>query len=120
MSQINDLKDITAVVNLYVDVCRDGDAGKLKEAFHDDARMYGVVNGERADIPITQMIDMVVDKPTGAGHQAHIVSVDQVGDIATAALAEEGFWGMSFVDHFSMARLDGRWRIVNKVFEQTG
>jgi hypothetical protein len=48
-------------------------------------------------------------------------SANQVGDVAVATLVEEGCWGtVSFVDYFSLARLDGSWTIVNKVFSDTG
>ena len=33
---------------------------------------------------------------------------------------EEGFWGtVSFVDFFTLARIDGAWKIVNKAFVHT-
>jgi len=40
---------------------------------------------------------------------------------AMAAVAEDGFWGsVSFVDFFNLAKVDGRWVIVNKTFAHTG
>jgi hypothetical protein len=119
MNRVDDLRAIREVIALYADGCRYGDVAKLKEAFHEDARMYGTVNGERADMPITQMADMVMNQPTGDSHRDEIMSIRQDGDVASVVLAEDGFWGMSFVDHFALCRLDGRWVIVNKVFEQT-
>ncbi len=36
-------------------------------------------------------------------------------------IEEHGFWGvLSFVDYFSLARIDGSWKIVNKTFAHTG
>jgi hypothetical protein len=52
---------------------------------------------------------------------AQITSVEQTYDAASVTLAEEGFWGtVSFVDFFSLARIDGTWKIVNKTFVHTG
>ncbi len=48
---------IAQVVQLYIDGSADGDAGKLKEAFHDDARMFGHVDGHRFDVPIQQFFE---------------------------------------------------------------
>ena len=48
-------------------------------------------------------------------------AVDEEGDAAIVTIEEHGFWGaLSFVDYFSLARIEGSWKIVNKIFAQTG
>ena len=92
---------ITRTVDLYVQGCREGDADKLREAFHPDARMWGSMLGERYDEPITEMIAMVDGKPVDVdgSYQARVTSVEQTDDVASVVLVEEGFWGtVSFVD----------------------
>ena len=114
---------IAQVVQLYIDGSRTGDAGKLKEAFHEDARMFGHVDGNRFDIPIQQYFEIAASAPMDVvgTYKADITSIEQVGDAAVATLAEEGCWGaVSFVDYFSLARIDGSWKIVNKTFAHTG
>jgi hypothetical protein len=70
-----------------------GDVGKLGEAFHADARMFGAIAGTRYDVPIA----------------------------AVATVAEDGYWGtVSFVDYLLLARIDGAWKIVCKLFAHTG
>ena len=44
---------IIEVVDLYIDGMRRGDAGPLKDAFHNDARMFGSLAGTRYDVPIS-------------------------------------------------------------------
>ena len=45
----------------------------------------------------------------------------QTDDAAVATVAEEGYWGtVSFVDYLSLARIDGIWKIVSKLFAHTG
>ena len=39
---------ITRAVNLYIEGVRDGDAAKLREAFHPDAHMWGSMAGQRS------------------------------------------------------------------------
>jgi hypothetical protein len=114
---------ITRAVNLYIEGCRDGDAAKLREAFHPDARMWGSLGGQRFDIPVTEMIAMLDGKPVDVegSYQTEITSVEQTEDIASVSISEEGFWGtVSFVDFFELARIDGAWKIVNKTFVHTG
>jgi hypothetical protein len=114
---------ITRTINLYVEGIRDGDAAKLREAFHPDTRMWGSMMGQRYDEPIEEMIAMVDGKPADVegSYHTHITAIEQTGDVASAVLAEEGFWGtLSFVDFFALARIDGAWKIVNKTFAHTG
>src|SRR5947209_10309167 len=114
---------ITHAVGLYVEGCREGDASKLREAFHPEARMWGSLGGQRYDVPITAMIEMVDGKPVDVegSYRARITSVEQTDDVASVTLTEEGFWGtVSFVDFFSLARTDDEWKIVNKTFVHTG
>jgi Putative lumazine-binding len=115
--------EITRVVNLYAEGVRDGDAAKLREAFHPQAWMFGSLAGTRYDEPIDELIALVDGKPVDVdgSFQARVVSVEQVGDAAFAVLEEDGFWGtVSFTDFFTLARIDGVWEIVNKTFAHTG
>ena len=116
-------EQITRVVDLYVQGARDGDAAKLREAFHPDARMWGSLAGQRYDVPIGDMIAMLDGKPVDVdgSYKTEVTAIDQTDDIASATLVEHGFWGtVSFVDFFSLARIDGAWKIVNKTFVHTG
>ena len=50
-------------------------------------------------------------------YTAHIMSIEQADDVATATVEEDGCWGTaSFTSYLSLVKLDGRWRIVAKVF----
>jgi Putative lumazine-binding len=114
---------ITRTVDLYVQGVREGDAAKLREAFHPDAHMWGSLMGQRYDVPIADMIAMFDGKPADVdgSYQTRVTSVEQTDDVASATLVEDGFWGtVSFVDFFALARIDGSWKIVNKSFVHTG
>ena len=122
-SMINDHDAIAKVVQLYIDGSSLGDAAKLKEAFHPDARMFGSLAGKHADIPIDDLIDLSVKAPLNSDgrYRGRLTQVVQVGDAAVATVAEDGCWGtVSFVDYLSLARIDGTWKIVNKTFSHTG
>jgi hypothetical protein len=111
------------VIQLYVEGSAKGDRSKLEQVFHADARMYGALAGHRYDVPVEELFKMAADGPmdTDGRYRTRITSVQQVGDVAVATLVEEGCWGtVSFIDYFSLARIDGSWTIVNKVFAHTG
>ena len=119
---IDDYDEIVRVCRLYMEGASKGDVGKLKEAFHEDARMFGQIDSLRYDMPITEYFDLVAAKPAGTGaYRGRVLSVQQVGAAAMAVVAEDGYWGtISFIDFLSLVRIDGTWKIVNKTFEYTG
>jgi hypothetical protein len=123
VEQIDDYDAIVKVLRLYMDGSARGEPDKLKEAFHPDSRMFGSLGGKRVDVPIQALFEMTAQGPADidGAYRGRVVSVTQVGDAATAVVAEDGFWGrVSFVDFFSLAKIDGRWWIVNKTFAHTG
>jgi putative lumazine-binding protein len=121
--QIDEHDAIARVLQLYMDGSARGEADKLKEAFHPDSRMFGSMGGKRIDIPIQALIDMTAQGPADSAgrYRGRIISLMQVGDAAMASVAEDGFWGsVSFINFFNLAKIDGRWVIVNKTFAHTG
>ena len=120
--QIDDYDEIVRVLVLCLEGEAKGDAGLLKEAFHADARMFGGVAGERYDMPITEFFEVAEAEPADTGsHRGRVLSVHQVGDAANAVVAEDGYWGtLSFIDFFTLNRIAGGWKIVNKTFVHTG
>ena len=114
---------IEQTIQLYIDGASKGEPEKLKEAFHDTAWMLGSVSGQRFDMPIARMIETVTAQPldSDGSFRAQITAVEQVGDAARVTLEEDGCWGnLSFVDFFTLAKIDGAWKIVNKLFAHTG
>lgn len=119
---VDDYDAICKVLQLCADGESKGDSGKLKEAFHTDARMFGSLAGTRYDVPIQELFAMADQGPADTGsYRARVVAVHQTGDAAVATVAEEGYWGsVSFIDYFLLARIDGAWTIVCKLFAHTG
>lgn len=114
---------IETVVQLYIDGASKGDAPKLKQAFHEKGWMFGSIAGQRFDAPFATMIQEVTANPldSDGSYKGRIISVDQTGEAAIATVEESGCWGnLSFVDYFTLAQIEGTWKIVNKVFAHTG
>ena len=118
-----DREAIAAAVQLYIDGASRGDGDKLREGFHESAWMFGAVGDQRFDMPITQMIAIVGEHPldSDGAYKARITEIEQVGDAATAKVEEEGCWGnVAFTDFFTLQKIDGAWKMVNKSFAHTG
>jgi hypothetical protein len=73
-------------------------------------------------MPITEFFEVAVSEPADTGgYRVRVLSVHQVGDAANAVVAEKGYWGsLSFIDFFTLNRIAGVWKIVNKTFVHTG
>jgi hypothetical protein len=110
---------IATVLRLYTEGSASGDSAKLREAFHEHARTYGSLNGTRYDVPVAEMIAMEERSPRNSDgrYTAHIMSIEQAGDVAHATVEEDGCWGTaSFTSFLSLVKFDDRWQIVVRVF----
>src|SRR3954466_12071652 len=118
----SDYDAIYQVLQLCTEGEAKGDVAKLREAFHEDARMFGSLAGERYDVPIEELFALAESAPADTGnYRPRGLSVQQRGDAAVGVVAEEGYWGtVSFIDYFQLARIEGAWKIVSKLFAHTG
>jgi hypothetical protein len=119
---VGDYDAICRVVQLCTEGEAKGDVAKLREAFHADAQMFGSLAGTRYDVPIEELFALAESAPADTGtYRSRVLSVQQTGDAAVAVVAEEGYWGsVSFIDYFLLARIEGVWKIVCKLFAHTG
>src|ERR671933_2898465 len=118
---VDDYDAIQRVLELCTEGEAKGDVTKLREAFHPEARMFGSLAGERYDVPIEELFELAQSAPADTGnYRSRILSVQQRGDAAVGVVAEEGYWGtVSFIDYFLLARIEGDWKIVCKLFAHT-
>jgi hypothetical protein len=118
---VSDYDAICRVAQLCTEGEAEGDVAKLREAFHADARMFGSLAGTRYDVPIAELFALAESAPADTGnYRSRVLSVQQTGDAAVAVVAEEGYWGsVSFIDYLQLARIDGTWKIVSKLFAHT-
>ena len=119
---VDDYDAIHRVLQLCTEGEAKGDVAKLREAFHPDARMFGSISGEREDVPIEELFAEAESEPADTGsYRSRILSVQQTRDAAVGVVADEGYWGtVSFIDYFLLARIEGDWKIVCKLFAHTG
>ena len=119
---VSDYDEICRVAQLCTEGESKGDVAKLKQAFHGDAWMFGSLAGTRYDVPIAELFALAASAPADTGtYRSRILSVNQTGDAAVAVVAEDGYWGsVSFVDYLLLARIEGAWKIVCKLFAHTG
>ena len=122
-SQVEDFDEISQVMKTLLEGESAGDVEKLRSVFHPHARMFGQAEGQRYDLPISEYFEFAASAPANSegNYRARVLSVQQMGDAAIVVAVEENCWGsVSFIDYFSLSRIVGDWKIVNKTFAHTG
>jgi len=88
----------------------------MKPAFHKDATIFGYVGADLFAGPIQQLFSWNDENGAAAGLRASIASIDLIGSIATVRLEIDNWTGHRFTDLFTLLKVDGEWKITNKVF----
>jgi hypothetical protein len=111
-----DYDEIVRVVQLYIDGFKDCDAGKFKEAFHEDAWIFFTdAEGVLHQHLISESFEEWAAPPP-AHIVGRIISVTQAGDVASVLLGFDNTEDLSesWVDIHALLRIDGVWKITNK------
>ncbi len=107
---------IAKVVQHYIDGGRSGKGDDMKPAFHKDATIFGYAGADLFAGPIQQLFDWVDKNGPAKGLQAWITSIDVVDSVATVRLELDDWIGSRYTDMFTLLKVDGEWKIMNKVF----
>jgi hypothetical protein len=91
----------------------------LRKAFHPAACLFGHYKGTFAHIPLEDWLKAVEGRPipaeSGEAFDMRIVATDITGQVGTVKVADL-YRGLRFTDYLGVARRDGQWVIVNKIF----
>ena len=107
---------IAKTLQHYIDGARSGKGDDMKPAFHKDATIFGYAGADLFGGPIQQLFDWNDESGPAVGLQARIASIDLVDTVATARLELNNLGGYRYTDLFTLLKVDGEWKIMNKVF----
>ncbi len=113
---VNDQDAIAKVVQHYIDGARSGKGDDMKPAFHEDATVFGYVGPDLFAGPIQNLFAWNDDNGPATELKDRIASIDVTGTVATVRLELENWTGFRFTDLFTLLKVDGDWKIMNKVF----
>lgn len=88
----------------------------MKKAFHPDATIFGYIGADLFAGPIQGLFDWNDKNGAATELQGRIASIDLVESVATVKLELENWSGHRFTDMFTLLKVDGQWKIMNKVF----
>ena len=116
MTNMSDYEAITELLQHYIDGAISGKGSEMKPAFHNDATIFGYVGADLFAGPIQGLYDWNDANGPAKDLIFHIVSIDIVDTIASVRLETDNWTGHRFTDFFNLLKIDGKWRVMNKIF----
>jgi len=115
-ANLSDYDAIVRTIQHYIDGAISGRGDDMKPAFHKDATIFGYVGKDLLAGPIHQLFDWNDQNGPASGLKACIASIDIYKTIATVRLELDNWTGHRFTDLHTLLKVDGEWKIMNKVF----
>ena len=115
-TNVSEYDVIAKTVQHYIDGAKSGRGEDMKFAFHKDATIFGYVGPDMFAGPIKQLFDWNDKNGPATELQARIASIDLIDTVATVRLELDNWTGHRFTDLFTVLKVDGEWKIMNKVF----
>lgn len=112
---------IRKTAQTYVDALNNRDAEGIKKAFHPVAVLYAAGRNGLSDFPRWRWVEGMEKNPAKpADWVAYTskVTVLDVGETVAVAKVELDHPTHQFTDYLSMVKLDGEWKIVNKIYHR--
>ncbi len=115
-SNLREQSAIAEVIQHYINGARTGKGDDMKPAFHADATIFGHIGDDLFAGPIQKLFDWNDGNGPAKDIQAEIANIDVAGTVATARVELENWTGYRFTDLFTLLKVGGEWKIMNKVF----
>ncbi len=113
---VTERDQIAKVVQHYIDGAKSGRGDDMKPAFHEDATVFGYIGADLFAYPIQNLFAWNDKNGPATDLQARIAAIDVIGTVATVRLELDNWTGDRFTDLFTLLKIDGEWKIMNKVF----
>ncbi len=116
VTNVSENDAITKTIQHYIDGAKSGKGDDMKPAFHEDATIFGYVGTDLFAGPIEKLFAWNDENGPATGLQARIARIDVADTVATVRLELDDWTGNRFTDLFTLLKVDGEWKIMNKVF----
>jgi hypothetical protein len=113
---VSEKEAIAKTLQLYIDGARLGRSSVMKPAFHEAATIFGYEGTSLFEGPIQKLFDWNDQNGPATALESRIVSIDVIDTIAAVRLELEDWTGTDYTDLFTLLKIDGQWKIMNKVF----
>lgn len=120
MAQSN-IQGIKGAIDLYFKGMYESDASKIEKSFHPQATIAGIMSdsGKLAEMTRDEFCTFVEKhepgEKRGEPFDMEIKWIDAKGDVASVGI-DDLYLGKRFRDYLLLIKVDGEWRIMNKVW----
>ena len=115
LAQESDYQLVAQTVNYYLEGGTNNDYETLKKAFHETATMKYITKEGYKEVNALEFFSgMDASKPK-QDRKTRIADITISGHAANARL-EIDYPTFTFIDYMNLLKIDGEWKIVNKIF----
>jgi hypothetical protein len=115
---------IITLLDNYFEVIHAQDLDLFDQVFHKDCCLYGVDQGSAVLRPYSLYREQVANrkspKEQGNPRKDEILMVDQISDTMALAKVQLQMFGGVMQDYLNLIKLDGKWWIIAKLYQQVG
>lgn len=120
MTTTTDINDYEAITNLvanhYLKGAVSGKGSDMKPSFHDGATWSGYVGADLIAGPVQSLFDWADSNDAAKDLVYSISKIEIVGSIANVRIELDNWTGHRFTDFLNLLKVDGQWKVMNKVF----
>lgn len=119
MTAAADLEEYRAIESLlqhYLNGAMSGRGEVMRPAFHPDATVFGYVGADLFAGPIESLFTWNDANGAAENLKSQITKIEIIGTIASVRVELDDWTGHRFTDLFNLLKVDGKWRIMNKIF----
>ena len=116
-AQTDEKSSVRVPLENYIKGHETGDGEYIKKAFHTEGNMIFVRDGKYMTRSFAEYIRGFTGKPAAdeKDRKRSIEAIDVVGNAAVAKVILD-YPTVKFTDYFTLLKIDGEWKIINKSF----
>ena len=115
IAQESDYQLVAQTVNYYLEGGTNNDYATLKKAFHETATMKFIGKEGYREVNALEFFSKMDASKPKQNRKTRIANITISGHAANARLEIE-YPTFTFIDYMNLLKIDGEWKIVNKIF----
>lgn len=116
-AQKSDHEMITQTVSYYLDGGTNNDFSTLKKAFHPYAKMKFMRGENYTEVNALEFFKKAIKPGPKQNRTSKVEEINIAGNAANARLRID-YPKFYFIDYMNLLKIDGEWKIVNKIFHR--
>jgi hypothetical protein len=117
---MNDIEQFENVVQLYIDSLDESNPDKVKETFHENAKVVGYLHGNFMEMSVDDFAGFVASQQPSPKEKSEnvvfeILTCEIEGTTALVKVRDK-YLGITFLDTLSFIKNESEWKIYNKLF----